>query len=104
MEVDGAGHTGFSTGGQASVSAGPIVAGGGGGGLTHPARVAAAMTATMEDNGVRRIIGGLALGWVFLEIALALAIAIAIVWWTLPRKPRRGEGKDGAGGNGGPGP
>jgi hypothetical protein len=30
------------------------------------------------------------LGWVFLEIALALVIAVAIVWWTLPRKPRRG--------------
>jgi hypothetical protein len=95
----GAGHTGFSTGGHASVSAGfAIVAGGGA--VTQPAREAASTAAAMEDNGVRRIgIGGLALGWVFLEIALALAIAIAIVWWTLPRKPRRGDNKD-EGGNG----
>ena len=71
--------------------------------MTHPTSDAASTTAAMEDNGVRRIgIGGLALGWVFLEIALALAIAIAIVWWTLPRKPRRGGDKD-EGGSGGPG-
>jgi hypothetical protein len=27
--------------------------------------------------------------WVFLEILVALAIAVAIVWWTMPRKPRK---------------
>lgn len=29
--------------------------------------------------------------WVFLEIVLALAIAVGIVWWTMPRKRRKGD-------------
>lgn len=29
------------------------------------------------------------MGWVFLEVLLALAIAVGIVWWTLPRKPKK---------------
>ncbi len=42
------------------------------------------------------------MSWVFLEIVIALAIAVAIVWWTLPRKPKGGEGsKDEAGDGGG---
>lgn len=32
------------------------------------------------------------MGWVFLEVVLALAIAIGIVWWTLPRNKRPGDG------------
>jgi len=47
---------------------------------------AAAASASASDNA--------RMGWVFLEIALALAIAVAIVWWTLPRKPKAGDGKD----------
>jgi hypothetical protein len=35
------------------------------------------------------------MGWVFLEVAAALAIAVGIVWWTLPRKPRDGDGAGG---------
>jgi hypothetical protein len=31
------------------------------------------------------------MGWVFLEIMLALAVAIAIVWWTIPKKPKRDD-------------
>ncbi len=31
----------------------------------------------------------LPMGWVFLEVLLALAIAVGIVWWTLPRKPKK---------------
>jgi hypothetical protein len=27
--------------------------------------------------------------WVFLEILAALAIAIAIVWWTIPKAPKK---------------
>jgi len=34
------------------------------------------------------------LGWVFLEVVLALGIAVAIVWWTFPKKPKDGGGKD----------
>lgn len=32
------------------------------------------------------------MGWVFLEVMVALALAIGIVWWTIPRKPKGGEG------------
>lgn len=32
------------------------------------------------------------MGWVFLEVVAALAIAVGIVWWTIPRKPRPGDG------------
>jgi hypothetical protein len=32
------------------------------------------------------------MGWVFLEVAAALAIAVGIVWWTIPRTPKAGEG------------
>jgi hypothetical protein len=32
------------------------------------------------------------MGWVFLEVVAALAIAVGIVWWTMPRKPKAGEG------------
>lgn len=28
---------------------------------------------------------------IFLEIGVALGLAIFIVWWTLPKKPRRKE-------------
>jgi hypothetical protein len=31
------------------------------------------------------------MGWVFLEVVMALAIAVGIVWWTLPKKPKRGR-------------
>ena len=69
--------------------------------MAHPASSAANASAMIEDNDGDGIwIGEDTLGWVFLEIALALVIAVAIVWWTLPRKPRRGEtDKDGDGGN-----
>jgi len=30
--------------------------------------------------------------WFVLEAGLALALLIFIVWWTLPRKKREGEG------------
>jgi hypothetical protein len=33
------------------------------------------------------------LGWVFLEILAVLAIAIVIVWWTIPKEPKDGDGK-----------
>lgn len=70
----------------------------GAGGVAQAASRHASPAAPMDDNGRTRIaVGREALGWVFLEIALALAIAVAIVWWTLPRKPRRGGGKDGGG-------
>ena len=36
------------------------------------------------------------MGWVFLEVLAALAIAIGIVWWTLPKKDRRGDGPGGS--------
>lgn len=36
------------------------------------------------------------MGWVFLEVVLALALAIGIVWWTLPKKKRPGDGDDDA--------
>lgn len=32
--------------------------------------------------------------WVFLEILAALGVAVLIVWWTMPRKPRRDEDAD----------
>lgn len=44
------------------------------------------------------------LGWVFFEVLLALGIAIAIVWWTLPKKPKRKEGDAGGSGPGEPPP
>jgi hypothetical protein len=31
------------------------------------------------------------LGWVLLEVLAALAIAIGIVWWTIPKKPKKRE-------------
>ncbi len=31
------------------------------------------------------------MGWVFLEIVLAIAIAVGIVWWTIPKKPRKDD-------------
>lgn len=79
--------------------AGAAASGTGAGGVAHADSSASTAAAAIEDNdgnGIR--IGEQALGWVFLEIALALVIAGAIVWWTLPRKPRRGDaGKDGDG-------
>ena len=35
------------------------------------------------------------MAWVFLEVVLALALAIGIVWWTLPKKKRPGDGEGG---------
>jgi hypothetical protein len=32
-------------------------------------------------------------GWVLFEVAVVLALAIAIVWWTFPKKPRRGDAR-----------
>lgn len=40
----------------------------------------------------------------FFEVLLALGIAIAIVWWTLPKKPKRKEGDAGGSGPGEPPP
>ena len=47
------------------------------------------MEVPIADNGTaRNAQEEEAVGWVFLEIALALAVAVFIVWWTMPRKPR----------------
>jgi len=35
-----------------------------------------------------------ALLWFLLEAAVALGLLILIVWWTLPRKPRRSDRND----------
>jgi hypothetical protein len=72
---------------------------GGGGGDAQPASASSIATRTaagVDDNGrtgfaIRRR----EVGWVFLEIVAVLAIAIAIVWWTLPKKPKKP--KDGTG-------
>jgi hypothetical protein len=29
------------------------------------------------------------MGWVFLEIVVVIAIAVVIVWWTIPKKPKK---------------
>jgi len=31
--------------------------------------------------------------WLIFEALLALALFVFIIWWTLPRKPRRDKGK-----------
>src|SRR5687767_8067135 len=96
----GAGHSGFSMGGQISgAGAAARGCGTGGGVVAQPAATQTAATANaraaMEDNAIACTTGTEAgVGWVFFEIGLALAIAVLIVWWTLPRKPRAPEDED----------
>ena len=72
--VAGAGHTGFSAGGQMSGATASFS------GADWQAASASADAMPIAHNG--------RMGWVFLEIAVALAVAIAIVWWTIPKKPK----------------
>jgi hypothetical protein len=56
---------------------------------------AARSAALLDDNGSDGILREeRAVGWVFLEVAVALAIAVAIVWWTFPGKPRGGRANE----------
>jgi len=85
----GAGHTGFSAGGQMSASGAFVTGGtvGAGGGVAQPAMAsAAAMGNAIRCSMAREYSSGML--WVFLEIAVVIAVAIAIVWWTLPKKPK----------------
>jgi hypothetical protein len=89
--TDGAGHTGFSTGGQTRRSTAAATGGvaAGGGAVAHaPSSIATDTAAPIPDNGSARNTLEASLGWVFLEVGLALAVLVLIVWWTLPRKPR----------------
>jgi len=85
--VVGAGHAFSTTGGQ--IITGTAEATGAGGGWGVDAQPAATIAANaqqgpaIDDNG--------RMAWVFLEIFIALAIAVAIVWWTMPRRPKRGD-------------
>jgi hypothetical protein len=93
----------YSTGGVGGAGVGVVVAGQafsttgghmsgctaaisfGGSGVAHPAstRSAAQQAGAIADNG--------RMAWVFLEILVALAVAVAIVWWTIPKKPKRDD-------------
>ena len=92
----GSGHTGFSTGGQASGSTAATggVFGGSGGVLAQAASANPAAAAIHDNGGAGNARGDKGLGWVFLEIGVALVIAVLIVWWTLPRKPRDRKADD----------
>ena len=84
MGTAGVGQIGFSAGGQ--TSAGTSADSFGAGEDAQPAAIASSSAhpaAPIEDNGP--------MFWVFLEIFLALAVAVAIVWWTIPKKPKRDD-------------